>query len=66
MRRTESIRRSPIYNHFSETITGASVIRAYRCTDRFIQESRKRVDENMKFFYASNTGSRLFILLAST
>ncbi|XP_052786369.1 multidrug resistance-associated protein 1-like isoform X1 [Mya arenaria] len=58
MRRTESVNRSPIYNHFSETITGASVIRAYRCADRFIQESRKRVDENIKFFFASNTGSR--------
>lgn len=58
MRRTESIRRSPIYNHFSETITGTSVIRAYQCADRFVQESRKRLDDNMKFYYASNTGSR--------
>ncbi|XP_053387089.1 multidrug resistance-associated protein 1-like [Mercenaria mercenaria] len=58
MRRTESVRRSPIYNHFSETITGAAVIRAYRCSDRFVQESRKRVDENIKFYYASNTGAR--------
>ncbi|XP_060579428.1 ATP-binding cassette sub-family C member 3-like [Ruditapes philippinarum] len=58
MRRTESVKRSPIYNHFSETITGAAVIRAYRCSERFINESRKRVDENIKFYYASNTGAR--------
>ncbi|XP_052786998.1 multidrug resistance-associated protein 1-like [Mya arenaria] len=58
MRRTESVRRSPIYNHFSETITGASVIRAYRCSDRFVQESRRRVDDNTKYYYAANTGTR--------
>jgi len=58
LRRIESIKRSPIFNHFSETITGSNVIRAYRCTDRFIQESKKRVDDNVKFFFAAYTGSR--------
>ncbi|KAL4216369.1 hypothetical protein ACF0H5_024096 [Mactra antiquata] len=58
MRRTESVKRSPIYNHFSETITGSAVIRAYQCGDRFVQESRKRVDDNIKFYFASNTGAR--------
>ncbi|KAL4216368.1 hypothetical protein ACF0H5_024095 [Mactra antiquata] len=58
MRRTESVKRSPIYNHFSETITGSAVIRAYQCGERFVQESRKRVDDNIKFYFASNTGAR--------
>lgn len=58
MRRTESVCRSPIYNHFSETITGAAVIRAYKCGERFVVESRKRVDKNIKFFFAANTGAR--------
>ena len=61
MRRTESVCRSPIYNHFSETITGAAVIRAYKCADRFVTESRKRVDKNIKFFFAANTGARLVL-----
>ncbi|XP_053387287.1 multidrug resistance-associated protein 1-like [Mercenaria mercenaria] len=58
MRRIESVKRSPIYNHFSETITGASVIRAYRSSDRFVRESRERIDENIKFYYAATTGAR--------
>ncbi|KAL4216728.1 hypothetical protein ACF0H5_024451 [Mactra antiquata] len=58
MRRIESVRRSPIYNHFSETLTGTSVIRAYQCSERFIEESRQRIDENIKFYYAANTGGR--------
>ncbi|XP_060593741.1 ATP-binding cassette sub-family C member 3-like [Ruditapes philippinarum] len=58
MRRTESVKRSPVYNHFSETITGASVIRAYRCPDRFVRESRQRIDENIKFYYAAISGAR--------
>ena len=59
MRRVESVCRSPIYNHFSETITGASVIRAYRCAARFVDESRTRVDKNIKFYFAANTVARL-------
>ncbi|XP_060602679.1 multidrug resistance-associated protein 1-like isoform X1 [Ruditapes philippinarum] len=51
--RLESVTRSPIFNHFSETITGAGVIRAYKCTDKFITELDRRVDQNVKFMFAS-------------
>ncbi|CAG2109458.1 unnamed protein product [Medioppia subpectinata] len=46
LHRIDSTTRSPIYSHFSETISGASSIRAYGVSDQFIQESNRRVDEN--------------------
>ncbi|XP_048236908.1 multidrug resistance-associated protein 1-like isoform X1 [Haliotis rufescens] len=52
LKRLESTTRSPIYSHFGETITGASSIRAYNVTDRFIMKSSERVDKNLTFFSA--------------
>ncbi|KAJ7390652.1 Multidrug resistance-associated protein 1 [Desmophyllum pertusum] len=46
LRRMESISRSPIYNHFFETMNGVSTIRAYSQQQRFIQENFSKVDEN--------------------
>ncbi|XP_033725081.1 multidrug resistance-associated protein 1-like [Pecten maximus] len=58
LKRIESVTRSPVYNHFSETITGASVIRAYQASERFIEESQKRVDKNAAFYHAANVSAR--------
>ncbi|XP_060076556.1 multidrug resistance-associated protein 1-like [Ylistrum balloti] len=58
LKRIESVTRSPVYNHFGETITGASVIRAYGSVDRFIQESERRLDTNLAFYHAANSASR--------
>lgn len=44
LKRHESAGRSPIYSCFQETVTGASVIRAYGCQDRFIRLSESKVD----------------------
>ncbi|KAL5019773.1 hypothetical protein ScPMuIL_002665 [Solemya velum] len=58
LKRIESTSRSPIYTHFSETISGASTIRAYGQQDRFIDESLKRVDKNSIFYFAGIASNR--------
>ncbi|XP_067624098.1 multidrug resistance-associated protein 1 isoform X4 [Eurosta solidaginis] len=56
--RLESVSRSPIYTHFSETITGVTTIRAYTVQDRFIDESDNRVDKNQICKYPSLIANR--------
>jgi ATP-binding cassette subfamily C (CFTR/MRP) protein 1 len=51
VKRMESISRSPIFTHFSETITGSSTIRAFDRTESFIRENEKKVDENQVCYY---------------
>ncbi|KAL6939809.1 hypothetical protein ACO0RG_003655 [Hanseniaspora osmophila] len=52
LKRFESITRSPIHQHFSETLVGVSTIRAYGDERRFMQENLDKIDENNKpFFY---------------
>ncbi len=58
LKRIDSTSRSPIYNHFSETVNGATSIRAYGASDKFIQESNKRVDDNHMCYYPSFTATR--------
>uniref|UniRef100_A0A672Q2P9 ABC-type glutathione-S-conjugate transporter n=1 Tax=Sinocyclocheilus grahami TaxID=75366 RepID=A0A672Q2P9_SINGR len=63
LKRLESVSRSPIYSHFSETITGTSVIRAYGRNTAFVLLSDMKVDENQKSYYpgiVSNSSSRMF------
>ncbi|CAH1794382.1 unnamed protein product [Owenia fusiformis] len=52
LKRIDSIKRSPIYSHFSETLTGVSSIRAYRQSERFIEKSDKLLDESQSAWYA--------------
>lgn len=58
LKRIESITRSPIYTHFSETITGQSTIRAYGDDQRFTNESETRVDYNQMMSYPSIIANR--------
>ena len=58
LKRIESITRSPIYTHFSETITGQSTIRAYGDAQRFTTESETRVDYNQMMSYPSIIANR--------
>ncbi|XP_076608098.1 multidrug resistance-associated protein 1 [Chaetodon auriga] len=58
LKRLESVSRSPIYTHFSETLLGTSVIRAFGEQERFIRESDQRVDHNQKAYYPSIVANR--------
>eukprot|EP00102_Acyrthosiphon_pisum_P020986 XP_016658196.1 PREDICTED: multidrug resistance-associated protein 1 isoform X2 [Acyrthosiphon pisum] len=58
LKRLESVSRSPIYSHFSETVTGASSIRAYGAESKFIIQSEQKVDFNQTCYYPSTVANR--------
>ena len=58
LKRIESTTRSPIYVHFSETITGASTIRAYGVGQRFLGQSESLVDHNLAFYFGGIASNR--------
>lgn len=60
-RRLEAVSRSPIFTHFTESIVGASVIRAFRQTKRFRDTCDARVDENVRFYLAKFLADRWFL-----
>lgn len=51
LKRLDSVTRSPIYSHFSETVSGVATLRAYGAQRRFVAESDKRVDVNDKVYH---------------
>ena len=67
MKRIESIKRSPVYVHFDETLSGASSIRAYCQQDSFIAKNDRLVDENQMAWYPIIVSQRccafLFIII---
>uniref|UniRef100_A0A8B9P5N0 ATP-binding cassette, sub-family C (CFTR/MRP), member 10 n=1 Tax=Apteryx owenii TaxID=8824 RepID=A0A8B9P5N0_APTOW len=55
LKRLYSLTLSPIYTHFSETLSGLSSIRAMRATHRFEVENQLRLEQNQRCLFASNT-----------
>ncbi|XP_024152521.1 canalicular multispecific organic anion transporter 1 isoform X2 [Oryzias melastigma] len=51
LHRLDSVSRSPIYSHFGETVSGLSVIRAYKHQDRFLKLNEIAIDNNLKSVY---------------
>lgn len=52
LKRLESVHRSPLYQHFGETLSGIVTIRAYKDESRFQRENQHRVDtHNRPFIY---------------
>ncbi|XP_015100143.3 ATP-binding cassette sub-family C member 2 isoform X2 [Vicugna pacos] len=58
LRRLDSVTRSPIYSHFSETVSGLSVIRAFEHQQRFLKHNEMSIDTNQKCVFSWITSNR--------
>ncbi|KAG1680871.1 Multidrug resistance-associated protein 1 [Nymphon striatum] len=58
LKRMESTTRSPIYTHFSESLTGSSSIRAYGMYEDFLAETNDKVDINQRCYFPLVTTNR--------
>lgn len=52
LRRLDSVTRSPIYSHFSETVLGLPVIRAFEHQKRFKKQNEVGIDTNQKCVFS--------------
>ncbi|XP_037352386.1 ATP-binding cassette sub-family C member 2 [Talpa occidentalis] len=52
LRRLDSVTRSPIYSHFSETVSGLPVIRAFEHQQRFLKQNEVGIDTNQKCVFS--------------
>lgn len=66
LRRIESVSRSPIYSHFSETLTGCHVIRAFGQKERFTEVCESKIDINLKTMYPTNSSGRWLTIRLET
>jgi ABC-type multidrug transport system fused ATPase/permease subunit len=57
-KRLESIARSPVYAHFSETLGGLTTIRAFDDAPRFVQTNMTLVDQAIRAFYVMKSSDR--------
>ena len=57
-KRIDSVRRSPIYTHFDESVTGSSSIRAYRKDKEFIATCDRLIDESQRPWFLVITALR--------
>jgi ABC-type multidrug transport system fused ATPase/permease subunit len=57
-KRLESISRSPVFAHFSETLGGIETISAYNQTSRFINDFECKVDSNTQGTYNNKAADR--------
>ncbi|XP_065662304.1 ATP-binding cassette sub-family C member 10 isoform X3 [Hydra vulgaris] len=62
LKRICSITLSPIYEHFSETLSGISIIRALKHSNRFIGENKMFLDSNQRANYAGLVASQWLLI----
>ncbi|KAL4852933.1 Multidrug resistance-associated protein 1 [Chlorella vulgaris] len=53
LQRLDAVSRSPIYAHFSETLSGVETIRAYRMVEHFSLSSDAKVDANHRAYFTA-------------
>lgn len=51
LQRLESMLKSPVFAHFSETLCGVSTIRAFRCQSRFLKANADKMDQQQRAYY---------------
>nr|XP_040570177.1 multidrug resistance-associated protein 1-like [Lepeophtheirus salmonis] len=66
LKRLQSVTRSPIYSHFSESLNGLSSIRAYGVQSKFILESINKIDTNQRCNYPSIIANRWLAMRLET
>ncbi|CAL1531982.1 unnamed protein product [Lymnaea stagnalis] len=66
LKRMDTVAKSPIYSHFGEALGGASTIRAFGHSQRFLKESREKVDDSvMKSLMLYACSSWLTIMISN-
>ncbi|KAF9326067.1 Multidrug resistance-associated protein 1 [Podila minutissima] len=58
LKRIYSISKSPLYQHFGETLAGVSTIRALRVSDQFIRNSAAKSDQSSNAYFAYTISNR--------
>ena len=65
-KRLDSIRRSPIYIHFDETLLGVTCVRAFNKQDEFIARNDQLLDDSQAVFYHIKIANRLVLQKANS
>ncbi|KAI9004539.1 multi drug resistance-associated protein MRP [Hyaloraphidium curvatum] len=58
LQRLQSVTKSPVYQHFSETLAGISTVRAFGQSPRFARESLRRIDDHLRARFARFSANR--------
>ncbi|POM61964.1 Multidrug resistance protein ABC Superfamily [Phytophthora palmivora] len=58
IKRLEGVTRTPVYNLFSETLSGLATIRAFGMEDNFIEQNRRVIDANSNLYFTHWAASR--------
>lgn len=58
LKRIGSVAMSPIYSHFSETLSGVTTIRAMQAVPRFVRENEEKLESSMKTNYSGQAASQ--------
>lgn len=57
-KRIDAVLRSPLYSHFSESLSGVAVIRAFGETERFIEINAKMMTTENRAYYLTIVNQR--------